>query len=303
MPLPTPPLARAALLCVIACAFFASANALGKAAQSIVPGPDLHPLQVTAARFLFALIALLPFIAQRGLGTYRTAIPFRHLQRTLLGVAGVTCIFTAVHAMPLADATAIVWAAPLFTLVFAAWFLREHVGIVRWLAAGIGFAGVAVLMQPTGAAFEPAALIALAAALFTGAEVATIRILARRDATLTVLAINNTLGAVIALLAASFVFVTPSWPQAATLAGVGVVMVTGQAILLKSLAIAEASAMAPFYYATIVWSAVIGVVVFDEILTWRLFLGAVLIALGGIAVAFKRRPALHRADAAIDQKL
>ncbi len=284
----SPVLLRAALLCVVSCAFFAGANALGKAAQTILPGPELHPLQVTAARFLFALLALAPLILRAGRQVYRTEMPFRHVQRTLLGFAGVTCIFTAVQAMPLADAIAIAWSAPLFALLFAGWFLKERVGRMRWAAAAIGFAGVAVIMRPSGAAFEPAALIALAAAIMTGAEVATIRLLASRDPTLTVLAINNTIGAVVACIAASFVFVMPSLEQALALAGVGFVMVTGQAILLKALAVAEASAIAPFYYATIAWSALIGIVVFRESVTLPLIAGAGLIALGGAIVAARK---------------
>lgn len=285
-------LVAAAALCVVACAFFAGANALAKAAQTALPGPELHPIQVAAARFLFALLVISPWILRRGRAALRTDIPLRHLQRVMLGFGGVSCIFAAAAAMPLADAIAIVWSAPLFTLAFAAWFLKERVGTARCLAAAVGFAGVVVLAQPSGAAFEAAALLALLAAVFTGAEVATVRILAMRDSALTVLAINNLLGTAIACAAAAFVFVTPSWEQALALAGVGAAMVSGQAILLKALARAEASAIAPYYYATIAWSALIGVLAFDETPGWRLMAGAGLIALGGVAAALAvpRRP-------------
>ena len=279
--------ARAAVLCVVACAFFAGANALAKAAQTALPGPDLHPAEVAAARFLFAFLAIAPFILRRGVAAYRTAMPLRHVQRVLLGFAGVTCIFAAVRAIPLGDVTAIAWAAPIFTLVFAAAFLGERVRATRWTAACVGFAGVLVVMRPSAAAFEPAALLALLAAVCVGAEVATIRLLASRDPTLTVLAINNTLGAVIAVLVAAPFAVLPSGPQLLALAGVGVVMVTGQAILLKALAIAEASAVAPFYYATIAWAAAYGALFFDEAIGWRFLAGAALIAAGGAVVAMR----------------
>ncbi|MEQ9122167.1 MAG: DMT family transporter, partial [Alphaproteobacteria bacterium] len=263
-----PPIVRAAALCVVACAFFAGANALAKAAGSVLPGPPLPPAQLTAARFLFAFLALSPFLLRRGPSVFRTSIPFRHLQRVLLGAGGVTCMFSAVQEMRLGDVIAVAWAAPLFTLLFAALFLGERVGRARWAAAAVGFAGVVVLMRPTAAAFEPMALVAALAAVCTGAEVVIIRILATRDSALTVLAINNLVGAALACTAAAFVFVMPSWAQTIALVGVGVVMVAGQAIFLRALAIAEASAVAPFYYATIAWAALIGVVAFGEPLGW-----------------------------------
>jgi len=278
---------RAAVLCIIACAFFAGANALAKAAQTVVPGPDLHPTQVAAARFLFAFLVLTPYILRRGRGVYRTAIPFRHVQRVLLGFAGVTCIFIAVSGMPLGDATAIAWSAPLFALICAALFLGERVGVARWAAACLGFVGVLVVMRPTAAAFEPIGLVALMAAVFTGAEVATIRVLAIRDSTLTILALNNTIGVVVACAIAAPFVVWPSPEQGLALAGVGVVMVCGQAIFLKAVALAEASAIAPFYYMTIAWSAAIGAVAFGEAVGWRLILGAGLIAAGGVFVAMR----------------
>lgn len=283
------PTLRAALLCVLACAFFAGANAFAKAAQTMVAGPDLHPLQVTAARFLCAFLVISPFLLRRGAGVFRTTIPLRHLQRVLLGLSAVSCIFAAVEVLPLADVIAIAWSAPLFALVFAAWFLGERVGLARWIAAAIGFAGVAVMMQLGVSVVEPAALLALAAAVLTGAEVATIRVLAQRDDTLTVLAINNAIGAALACLAASFVFVMPSLGQAAALFLVGATMVAGQAIFLRALAIAEASVVAPFYYATILWAALMGVTLFGEVPGWHLYLGAALIIGAGVFVTLLAR--------------
>ena len=281
------PLLRATLAATLACGFFAGASALGKAALTILPGPDLHPLQVTAARFLFGFLALAPFLMVKGRGVFRTEIPLRHLQRVVLGVGGIACVFGALEVMPLADVTSVARASPLFALVFAAWFLRERVDGARWIAALIGFLGVAVMMSPGAASFKPMAVIALAAAVFTGAEIVTIRLLAGRESRLTVLAINNALGTLIACSIASFVFVWPSWQQLIAMAGVGVVMVTGQALFLQAFRLAEASVVAPLYYSTVVWSVVIGMAIFDEQPGWRLYLGASLIIGAGAYVAWR----------------
>jgi len=278
---------KAALLCLFSCAFFAGANAFAKAAQTVIPGAELHPLQVTAARFLSAFIVLSPLLIWKGRAVFRTAIPLRHLQRVLFGIGGVSCIFAAVQALPLADVIAVAWSAPLFALCFAAWFLRERVDGARWAAAAVGFAGVVVMMRPGAGTLDPMALLALAAAAFTGAEVVTIRLLAQRDGTLTVLALNNAMGAAIACGVAAFVFVWPSPAQAAALFMVGAVMVTGQAIFLKALAIAEASFVAPFYYATILWATLFGVLVFEEVPGWHLAMGGALIVASGAYVGWR----------------
>lgn len=285
--------AKAAVLCVVACAFFAIANALGKAAQTVLPGPELHPLQVTAARFVAGFAALLPWLIWRGPRVFRTAVPLRHLVRVLLGAVAVTCIFAALQRLPLAEVLAIAWSAPLFAVLFAAWFLRERVDFIRALATLVGFVGVAVMLQPSGAGLAPIALLALAAAVCTGAEVVMIRVLARTDPALTVLALNNALGAIVAVAAASVVYVTPSPQQAWALAGVGAAMVAGQALFMRALWLAEASVVAPFYYATLAWAALIGVVVFGEVPGWHLYLGGALVVAGGLLVGARaggRRP-------------
>lgn len=289
---------RAALLCVAACLFFAGANALAKAAQASGIGPELHPFQVTAARFLFAFLLISPLIVRKGPTVLRTSVPFRHLQRVLFGVGGVACLFAAVGQIPLGDAVAIAWASPLFALVFAAIFLRERVELGRWVAAAIGFVGVAVMMRPTGAAFEPAALIALGAALLVGGEVVTIRLLAVRDGTLTILALNNGMGMLIACAMAAPFFVMPSPLQGLLLMGVGVVMVTGQAIFLKAAALAEASFVAPFYYAALVWSAVYGFFFFDEVPGSALLVGASLIMASGVYLSWRGGKTAKAADSA-----
>jgi drug/metabolite transporter (DMT)-like permease len=194
-----------------------------------------------------------------------------------------------VDRMPLADVLAIAWSSPLFALVFAGLLLKEPVGRRRWLAATAGFAGVAVMMQPSGDVVAAAALFALAAAMFTGAEVATMRALARDEPTLTVLVINNALGTVIACTAAALVAVTPSPAQLLLLALIGPVMLLGQALFLRALAIVTTSEVAPFYYTTIVWAAVIGLLVFDEAPGWHLLVGGTLIAAGGVYTALAPR--------------
>jgi drug/metabolite transporter (DMT)-like permease len=179
----------------------------------------------------------------------------------------------------------------LFTLLFAAVFMGEPVRRPHWVAAVIGFAGVALLLQPGPGVFAAAGLLALAAAMLTGAEVATIRVLARSDPTLTVLVLNNALGGAVAVMAAAPLWVAPGSAQAWLLAAIGPVMVAGQALLVLALRWAAASDVAPFYYATILWGAVIGVLAFGEVPGPHLLAGGLLVAISGIWLVVGLSPA------------
>ncbi|MGY6568054.1 MAG: DMT family transporter [Salinarimonas sp.] len=281
----TPGLAlRAAGLTVFACVFFAAANALAKAAQI---GTDIPPQQVTFFRYLFGFLTLLPWIlAARGRVFY-TRVPHIHALRVLFGMSGVVCMFTALAYLPLADVTAIAWANPLVAMLLAALFLGDRISGRRWLYALIGFLGVVVMMQPSGEAFGWAGLFALGAALLIGAEVATIRALAQRDSALTVLAIANAGGCLAAFLIAAPVLVTPDPWSLAAMAGTGCTMVIGQMIFMAAMQLRETSFVAPFYYTTLLFAFVYGMIFFGEIPQWYVYLGAGAIVFSGIAITLQ----------------
>ncbi len=282
------PVARAAVLVLVACLFFAGMNVLAKAV-GLAGGADLHPLQITFFRYLFGTLTLLPVLAWRGPAVLRTTVGWRHLQRLAFGIGGLTTLFAAIGLMPLAEATAIGWSAPLFAVLLAALFLGEKVDRARWVAAGVGFLGVIVLARPTPAAFQPAALIAVASAVLTAAEVTTMRRLATIDPPLTTTAIVNIGGTVAAGLLALPFLAWPSPAQWPLLAGIGVLAAGGQLIFIRALAMAEASAVVPFYYATLVYAGLAGVFIFGEPASLPLLAGGALIVGAGIYLAIASR--------------
>ena len=131
----------------------------------------------------------------------------------------------------------------------------EKVGRVRWSAALIALAGATILTRPGGGAVEFGALLALGSALLLGCEVILIKRLSGREAPIQILLVNNAIGLCIAAFAASFVWVWPSAQQWAALAGIGVLMAGAQACFVNAMARADASFVAPFFYAVLVFSA------------------------------------------------
>jgi Predicted permeases len=101
-------------------------------------------------RAAFAIVPVLLIDAWRRelADVIRTERPLGHLLRGAISMAGMFLNFAALARLPLVDATAISFAAPLITVAFAAWFLGERVRIYRWSAVAVGFAGIIVMLWP-----------------------------------------------------------------------------------------------------------------------------------------------------------
>lgn len=284
-----PPLAIALML--LAAVFIAATTLLAKALGTGALGPDLHPLQISHGRFLFAFFAIASVAA---LLRFRPEAPHwrLHVARTALGWGGVSLMFAAVAFIPLSDATAISFLNPVFAMILAILFLGERAGLVRWAAAGIALAGALILLRPGPESFQPAALLALTAALIMGAEITCIKRLSGREPVLQILAINNTLGMVIASLAVWPVWQAPTGAQWAALAGIGGLMLTAQLCFVNAMARADASLVVPFSYATLVFAALYDLAVFGVVPDAVSVAGALVIVAGGALLAWRegRRP-------------
>lgn len=282
----TPSAVRAAALMLLACAFIAGTTLLAKALGLGRQGPPLHPLQVSAGRFVFGFLVLLPFVAWLR-PDFRGAAWRVHLGRSLSGWAGVSCLFAAAALMPLASATAISFLSPMVTMLLAIPLLAERVGRWRWGAAATAFAGAVVLIRPGTEAFQPAALIALMAAAFLGIEAVLIKRLSVSEPATRILIVNNGMGAAIAATAAAFVWVAPSGTQWLIAAALGAMMVCGQALFIQSMRRADASYTIPFFYASLVFAALYDFVVFGDLPDAYAVAGAVLIVAGAVVLAWR----------------
>lgn len=269
-----------------ATAFIAATMLLAKALGSDGLGPALHPLQITFGRFLFAWIVIAAVVA----ATRPRPVPPHwglHFARTLCGFGGVTLIFAAVAAIPLADATAISFLNPVFGMILAIPLLGERVGRWRWLAAAIAFSGALILIRPGAGTVQPGALLALGAALVLGLELTFIKRLAGRERPIQILFLNNSLGLALAGLATFAVWQPPTPSQWAALAGLGLAMAAAQGCFVNSMARADASLVTPFSYLTLVFAAVYDFVIFGVTPSGVSLLGAAVIIAGAALLAWR----------------
>jgi drug/metabolite transporter (DMT)-like permease len=246
--------ALAAALILFATAFIAATTLMAKSLGTDTLGPALPALQISHGRFLFAFMALtsVALVMRPELSKPRWRL---HIARTSFGWAGVTLMFASVAYIPLADATAISFLNPVFGMMLAIPLLGEQVGRVRWSAAVLALIGALILLRPTPDSFQPAALLALGAAMVMGLELVFIKKLAGRENPFQILLVNNLIGLCIATCAVLPVWQVPTGPQWALLAGIGVCMAVAQTCFVNAMARADASFVAPFSYATLIFAA------------------------------------------------
>ncbi|UWQ92779.1 DMT family transporter [Rhodobacteraceae bacterium M382] len=278
--------ALAAALITVATAFIAATTLFAKALGTDTLGPALNPLQISHGRFLFALM---------GLGAVAAVIRPRlrhpnwglHIGRTSFGWLGVTLMFASVAYIPMADATAISFLNPVFAMVLAIPLLGERIGPWRWGAAAIALLGALILLRPTPASFQPAALLAFGAAMVMGMELIFIKKLAGREPLFQVLLVNNLLGLVIASVAVIPVWQAPTLEQWGALAAIGLLMACAQTAFINGMARADASFVAPFSYTTLIFAAAYDFLGFGTLPDGISVLGAGIILTGAAILAWR----------------
>jgi drug/metabolite transporter (DMT)-like permease len=220
--------------------------------------------------------------------------PKLHLLRGVLGTVALSLNFLALSLLPLPEVTAIEFAAPLITVVFAVLILGENVRLVRWSAVLLGLIGVLIVVWPRlgiGTTYEDAARIGALAALGSATAAGLVKILLRRmvatESTPAIAFYFAVTAALLGLLTAPFGWVVPSASVAALLVASGILGGIGQLLLTASYRYADASALAPFWYAQLLLAIGLGFFLFDEVPTAQMLMGASLVIAAGLLIAWR----------------
>lgn len=241
-------------------------------------GLRLDSFEIAFFRCVFGLLVVLPFVLRGGTALFMTGRPGLHVVRALVGVSGMFCGMYALTRLPLADATAISFAKPLFAVVLAATFLGELVGWRRWSATAAGFVGVVVIVRPGSQTFELAHVAALLGAFLIADVIVLVKKLQGSERNATILAYFGIVTSIASLGPALLVWQTPTWPELALLACIGASASTGQWMALKAFRAAEASAVVPYDYLRLVFAILYGWLFFAEVPDgWTLAGSAILI--------------------------
>ncbi len=266
------------------------AMALLSAMDAVVKwlSPDYSTIQLMFFRSVFAFLPLAPLVLRNGLvGSLRTRRLGTHALRSLFGIAALGCFFWSLSLLPLADATAITFAAPLFVTALSLPLLGEVVRARRWTAVGVGFLGVLVMVQPGVGVLQPAALLPLAAALFLALMVIQVRKLTRTDSDTTIVLYYTLFATLVTGTMVPFYWITPGLTDFLLLAAVGVLGGLGQLALTAAFRRAEASILAPFDYTAMVWAVLFGFLVWGELPAPNIWLGVAIVIASGIYIIYR----------------
>ncbi|UUX48986.1 DMT family transporter [Nisaea acidiphila] len=252
--------ARGAIWVVIAGLFFTVMTALIKSIGDTIP-----VVQILLFRQIVMTCTVMPILISGFPGILKTNHVPLHLARVLFAVIAMTCGFTAVVHLPLAEATALGFAKSLFVTIFALFLLSEVAGPRRWFAVLIGFAGVLVMVQPGPEGFNLYSVFAVAGAASAAAVMVIIRKVSQFDRSVTILSYQAILVGLIMIPPTIAYWVTPSPREWLVMAAIGVLSVFGQLSNIQGFKEGEASAVAPMDYTRLVFAALIGFIIFGEI--------------------------------------
>jgi drug/metabolite transporter (DMT)-like permease len=243
------------------------------------------------AMFLFSLMfAGVKWVGPTMLATNRIGT---HATRSLLGVTAMFCNFLAVTFLPLADATAIAFAAPMFTVIMAALILKEQVHAFRWSAVLIGFAGVLVIIGAEGRGAGGGNMVGAAFALSGAGLSATAMIVLRRmsahENSEAIAFYFMLTSALAGLLTIFWGWKMPQGIELPILISMGVFGGIGQLFLSFSYRFGEASVLAPFDYTMMIWAASLGYFLFGDLPTAQVLIGASFVIGAGLLILWRER--------------
>lgn len=291
---PSPPV-EAALWMVGAALFFAGLSAV---IRHLGAERLLHPFEIAFFRNLFGLAFMLPWLARHGLAGLHTGRLAMYGWRAVLGLASMLCWFSALAMIPFAEAIALSFTTPLFATIGAALILGERVRARRWSATLAGFIGVLVILRPSETALGLGELLAIASMALSAGVTLIVKNLTRTEPGDAIVTYMVLLMTPLSLAPALFVWQWPAagvWPW---LVAMGALGSFGHMCFIRSFALADASAVAPYDYSRLVFASAIGYLAFAEAPDLWTWVGAAIIAAAAIYIA--RREALMHQSAATE---
>jgi drug/metabolite transporter (DMT)-like permease len=251
---------------------------------------SLPPIEITWIRFLvFALIMMPAMIPASPLYALKTDRRKLHFMRGATVLGSSLFFISGLAFLPIAEASATGFVAPLFVTALSIVFLNEVVGVRRWIATGVGLLGVIIILRPGTSAFHPAAFFPLVSALCWACTLIMTRMLSGTERAITVMTYSSIAGVCILSVLVPFVWVTPTWQAVAFGIFIGIASTAGQWIVVLAFRYADASVLAPFSYTQLLWVSTLGFFVFGEIPDKWTVLGAGFIVASGLYTAHRER--------------
>ncbi|MCF3934056.1 DMT family transporter [Acuticoccus sp. M5D2P5] len=246
------------------------------------------PIQIIFLRNLIAVPMIVTVVLfLRGPGALRTAHLGLHAVRGLLMLLGAYLYFTSLSFLPLTEATALVFAAPIFITALSVPLLGEAVGWRRWGAVIVGFVGVLIIVQPGGSTFQPASLLPVGAAFVYALFMISARWLGPGEGLWTMMLFVVLFPLIYATPFALWVWSPVALSDVKLLVVIAVCGSLGITLIGQAFRLAPAAVVAPFDYTSLIWATGLGWVIWSDVPSFWTIVGALVIAASGIVIVLR----------------
>jgi drug/metabolite transporter (DMT)-like permease len=255
----------------------------------------LHTFEIAFFRNFFGLVAALPLLLRHGPDLLKTTQLPRYGVRCLIGVVSMMAGFWAIGHLPLAQAVALSYSTPIFVTIAAVVFLHEQVRARRWIAVGLGFVGVLIIVRPGSANFSAGTLVALVAAVLSGIVSIQIKQLSQVDPADRIVFLTTLIWVPMSLLPALTVW---EWPQGITwlwVVSAGAMGTAGHMLWTRALKLGDVSALTPISFTQLPIVALAGWLLFQEPVDRWTAIGATVIFVANAYIAHREAQLARRA--------
>ncbi|QJE72100.1 DMT family transporter [Aerophototrophica crusticola] len=271
------------LLAVLAFALYSVTDATVKALSARMSVP-----QIIVGNGLFSLVPIIGYAAwSGGLRFLRPRRPLLHLARATCGLFSGFLAYYGYSQMPIADAYALSFTAPLFITALSVPMLGEKVGWRRWTAVAVGFLGVMVMLRPGSGSLNPAALGILAGAALYSMGMMITRLARATDSAVSFAFSTTIVGLAVWGATLPWLAVAPTMDDLVLHALGGTCVGIAIVLLLSGFRLAPAAVVAPFQYTQILWGVALGWLLFGDRPTAPMLLGAGIVIASGLYILYR----------------
>ena len=249
----------------------------------------LPPFQIAFFRNIFGLAFLLPLLMRSRFAILRTKQIGLHALRGVINMAAMLMFFTALAISPIAKVTALGFTAPIFMAILAVLVLGERFRIYRWSAIFLGFVGMLIILRPGLVAIDTGALLVIGSAALWAVAMIIIKIQSRTESSLTIVAYMGIFLGVFSIGPAVWVWQPFELQTLGFMVLIGLFGSIAQMAISEALKETDSTALMPFDFLKLIWTAIIGVWFFAEVPDIYTWVGATVIFLSGLFIAFRER--------------
>jgi drug/metabolite transporter (DMT)-like permease len=241
-------------------------------------------------RNLFGLVVIAPIALRHGPRALTTNRLHLHVLRATAGVGAMYCYFYTISSIPLAQAVLFKLTAPFFIPLIALAWLSERLPPTTLIAIAIGFAGVALILQPGLSGIPLAGVIGLAGAALAGAAKVAIRAMGATEPAPRIVFYFGSLATAVSAIPLLWAWQTPTASALGWLALMGLSATSAQLLLTRAYSIAPAGRIGPFSYVAVIYSSLLGWLIWGEIPGLLTMAGSLLITAAGILTLYRPKP-------------